>query len=41
LETGALTKKDMGKVIAALKKLPEAALIDFGIVSKAVQAKLP
>lgn len=40
-ETGALTKKDMGKVIAALKKLPEAALIDFAAVSKQVQAKLP
>lgn len=40
-ETGAQTKKDMGKVIAALKKRPEAALIDFGAVSKQVQAKLP
>jgi uncharacterized protein len=40
-ETGALTKKDMGKVIAALKKRPEAGLIDFGAVSKSVQAKLP
>lgn len=40
-ETGALTKKDMGKVIGALKKRPEASLIDFGAVSKAVQAKLP
>ncbi len=40
-ETGALTKKDMGKVIGALKKRPEAPLIDFGSVSKIVQAKLP
>jgi uncharacterized protein YqeY len=40
-ETGALTKKEMGKVIGALKKHPEAGLIDFGVVSKLVQAKLP
>ncbi len=40
-ETGAQSKKEMGKVIGALKKLPEAALIDFGVVSKLVQAKLP
>ena len=40
-ETGATTKKDMGKVIGALKKLPEAGLIDFSAASKAVQAKLP
>src|SRR5687768_16995796 len=40
-ETGAQSKKDMGKVIAALKKRPEASLIDFGVVSKQVQAKLP
>lgn len=40
-ETGAQSKKDMGKVIGALKKRPEAALIDFGAVSKQVQAKLP
>lgn len=39
--TGAQSKKEMGKVIGALKKLPEAALIDFGAVSKLVQAKLP
>ena len=41
LETGALSKKEMGKVIGALKKHPDAALIDFGVVSKLVQAKLP
>lgn len=40
-ETGAQSKKEMGKVIAALKKHPEAALIDFSAVSKLVQAKLP
>ncbi len=40
-ETGAQSKKDMGKVIGALKKLPEAGQIDFGSVSKLVQAKLP
>lgn len=40
-ETGAASRKEMGKVIGALKKLPEAALIDFGAVSKLIQAKLP
>ena len=39
--TGAQSKKEMGKVIAALKQLPEAGQIDFGAVSKLVQAKLP
>ena len=39
--TGATSKKDMGKVIGALKQRPEAPLIDFGAVSKIVQAKLP
>lgn len=38
--SGATTKKEMGKVIAALKQHPDAALIDFGSVSKLVQAKL-
>jgi uncharacterized protein YqeY len=40
-ETGAQSKKEMGKVIGALKKLPEAGLIDFGAVSKLVQTRLP
>lgn len=40
-ETGAASKKDMGKVIGALKQRPEAALIDFGAASKIIQAKLP
>lgn len=39
--TGATSKKDMGKVIGTLKQKPEAPLIDFGAVSKRVQAKLP
>lgn len=39
--TGATSKREMGKVIGALKQRPEAALIDFGAASKAVQAKLP
>lgn len=38
--TGATTKKEMGKVIGALKQRPEAGLIDFGAVSKLVQARL-
>jgi uncharacterized protein len=40
-ETGAQSKKEMGKIIGALKKRPEASLIDFGAASKIVQAKLP
>ncbi|HEU5081488.1 MAG TPA: GatB/YqeY domain-containing protein [Opitutaceae bacterium] len=39
--TGATSKKDMGKVMGALKKHPDAGLIDFGSVSKIIQAKLP
>jgi uncharacterized protein YqeY len=39
--TGATSKKEMGKVIGALKQRPEAPLIDFGAVSKIIQAKLP
>ncbi|MDB6095025.1 MAG: glutamyl-tRNA amidotransferase [Verrucomicrobia bacterium] len=39
-ETGAQSKKEMGKVIAALKLSPEAGLIDFGAASKLVQSKL-
>ncbi|HEX2860754.1 MAG TPA: GatB/YqeY domain-containing protein [Lacunisphaera sp.] len=39
--TGAVSKKDMGKVIGALKQRPEAGLIDFGAASKLVQARLP
>lgn len=40
-ETGAQSRKEMGKVIGALKKKPEAPLIDFAAASKLVQAKLP
>ena len=40
-QTGAVSKKEMGKVIAALKQKPEAGLIDFGAASKIVQSKLP
>jgi uncharacterized protein YqeY len=40
-ESGAASKKEMGKVIGVLKKHPDAGLIDFGSVSKLVQAKLP
>ena len=39
--TGAQTRKEMGKVIGALKQLPEASLIDFSQASKLVQARLP
>jgi uncharacterized protein YqeY len=39
--TGASSKKEMGKVIGALKQRPEAPLIDFGAASKLIQAKLP
>jgi hypothetical protein len=38
--TGAISKKEMGKVIGALKQRPEAGLIDFGAASKIIQAKL-
>lgn len=38
--TGATTKKEMGRVIGALKAHPDAALIDFGAASKLVQGKL-
>ena len=40
-ESGAQTRKDMGKVMAALKQKPEAPLIDFASASKLIQAKLP
>ncbi|HXQ82186.1 MAG TPA: GatB/YqeY domain-containing protein [Opitutaceae bacterium] len=40
-ESGAQSRKEMGKVMGALKKRPEAALIDFAAASKLIQAKLP
>ncbi|MEZ5278212.1 MAG: GatB/YqeY domain-containing protein [Opitutaceae bacterium] len=39
-ETGATSRKEMGRVIGAIKKHPDAALIDFGEVSKALQGRL-
>lgn len=39
--SGAASRKDMGKVMGALKKHPQAGLIDFGAISKLIQAKLP
>ncbi len=39
--TGATSRKEMGKVMGALKQHPQAGLIDFGAVSKRLQAKLP
>lgn len=39
-ETGATTKKDMGKVMGRLKQRPDVALIDFAAVSKLLQSKL-
>jgi len=40
-ESGAQSRKDMGKVMGALKKAPEAALIDFAAASRLIQSKLP
>lgn len=40
-ESGAQTKKDMGRVIGLLKASPEAGQLDFTAVSKLVQGKLP
>jgi uncharacterized protein YqeY len=40
-ESGALSRKDMGRVMGVLKKAPEAGLIDFTAASKLIQAKLP
>jgi hypothetical protein len=40
-ESGAVSRKEMGKVIGVLKKRPEAPLIDFSAASKLIQAKLP
>lgn len=39
-ETGATTKREMGRVIGTIKKRPDASLIDFGAVSKVLQGKL-
>jgi len=40
-ESGAQSKKEMGKVVGLLKKHPDAALVDFALASKLIQAKLP
>jgi uncharacterized protein len=40
-ESGAQSRKEMGKVVGLLKKGPDAALIDFSAASKVIQAKLP
>ena len=39
-ETGAQSRKEMGRVIGFIKKRPDASLIDFGAVSKVLQGKL-
>lgn len=39
-ETGAATKREMGKVMGALKQRPDAGQIDFSAVSKLLQGKL-
>lgn len=40
-ESGAQSRKEMGKVVGLLKQKPEAGMIDFGAASKLIQAKLP
>ena len=39
-ESGATSKREMGKVMAVLKQRPDAGLIDFGAVSKLAHSKL-
>lgn len=39
-QTGAETKREMGKVMGVLKSHPDAGLIDFGAASKLIQSKL-
>jgi uncharacterized protein YqeY len=39
-ESGAQSRKEMGKVMAVLKGKPEAPQIDFSAASRAIQAKL-
>ncbi|MFM1851952.1 MAG: hypothetical protein RIS54_1636 [Verrucomicrobiota bacterium] len=38
--TRTTTKKEMGKVMGALKQHPQAGVIDFGAASKLIQGKL-
>jgi uncharacterized protein YqeY len=40
-ESGAQSRKEMGKVMGILKQRLDAPLIDFSAVSKLIQAKLP
>jgi uncharacterized protein YqeY len=40
-ESGATSRREMGKVMGLLKQRPEAGQIDFSAVSKLIQAKLP
>lgn len=40
-ESGAQSRKEMGKVIGALKGKAEAPLIDFAAASRLIQGKLP
>jgi uncharacterized protein YqeY len=40
-ESGAQSRKELGKVMGALKKKPEAPLIDLAAASRLIQAKLP
>ncbi len=39
--SGATSRKELGKVIAALKLRPEAAQLDFGAISRQLQSRLP
>jgi uncharacterized protein YqeY len=39
-ESGATSRKEMGKVMGLLKQRPEAGQIDFSAVSKLIQARL-
>jgi len=38
--SGATSRKELGKVIAALKQRPEAAQLDFGAISRQLQSRL-
>ena len=40
LATGATTKKDMGRVMGALKQHPSAGQLDFAVVSRLLQSRL-
>ena len=40
-ESGAQSRKEMGKVVGVLKRKPDAGQIDFADASRRIQAKLP